>query len=580
MSGFATENATVEYRTVPAIDVNILKVEHVQSQEDAGNKYNPFNIQSIQNYQPIHSLFFNMNDNNYDTFQLNHRYHFNNMTSVVGISGEIIEKDVFIKHSPLVDPIKYMIGKYDSSVETMTNLPKLNSDKTTSMSKLLSTNNASYTDGFFSFLSSKMLHAHNFKHSIDYYGSFLTVQDKFKFNISDDYDYLNNSKFFVNNTDTLFKIAHSKINDTTDSRRNKRKIDILDDVDVVNVSDILDSSLNLSVVSDLDDISEVFNCKKKEEGSDDDSGEGSDKGSQDDSGEGSQADSGDDSDDGSEADSDDGSEEGSEEGSDDWNTDSSDSDCDDNDGIFAYIDNFPVQMICLEKCNGTMDELFERDLVNDECGASALMQVIISLLTFQKVFDFTHNDLHTNNIMFINTDVEFLYYKYNGDHYKVPTYGKLFKLIDFGRSIYKFKGHLFCSDSFSKGGDAATQYNFGPIFNSKKPTIEPNYSFDLCRLGTSIYDFIIDDEPVDKMSELQKTIYRWCLDDESRNVLYKKNGDERYPDFKLYKMIAKNVHQHTPENQLEFPYFNQFKIKVTPTGVDIIDIDAMPCYSV
>ena len=32
-----------------------------------------------------------------------------------------------------------------------------------------------------------------------------------------------------------------------------------------------------------------------------------------------------------------------------------------------------------------------------------------------------------------------------------------------------------------------------------------------------------------------------------KNILYKKNGDERYPDFKLYKMIARTVHNHTPE---------------------------------
>ena len=36
-----------------------------------------------------------------------------------------------------------------------------------------------------------------------------------------------------------------------------------------------------------------------------------------------------------------------------------------------------------------------------------------------------------------------------------------------------------------------------------------------------------------------------------KNILYKANGDERYPDFKLYKMIARLVHNHTPEKQLD-----------------------------
>ena len=59
----------------------------------------------------------------------------------------------------------------------------------------------------------------------------------------------------------------------------------------------------------------------------------------------------------------------------------------------------------------------------------------------------------------------------------------------------------------------------------------------------------------------------------------KKNGDERYPEFKLYKMIARTVHLHTPLNQLEEPYFNKYVIKDIVPNVDVIDIDVMPCYA-
>ena len=31
---------------------------------------------------------------------------------------------------------------------------------------------------------------------------------------------------------------------------------------------------------------------------------------------------------------------------------------------------------------------------------SILFQILIMLITYQKVFSFTHNDLHTNNIMY------------------------------------------------------------------------------------------------------------------------------------------------------------------------------------
>jgi hypothetical protein len=68
-------------------------------------------------------------------------------------------------------------------------------------------------------------------------------------------------------------------------------------------------------------------------------------------------------------------------------------------------------------------------------------------------------------------------------------------------------------------------------------------------------DIIPDDTPVYELVE------EWCLDDKKRNVLYKKNGEERYPDFKLYKMIARTVHAHTPEAQLIKPIFKTYIVK-------------------
>jgi hypothetical protein len=241
-------------------------------------------------------------------------------------------------------------------------------------------------------------------------------------------------------------------------------------------------------------------------------------------------------------------------------------------------------MICLEKCTGTLDELFVKKELDLDSAASALFQVIMTLLIYQKVYHFTHNDLHTNNIMYIETDQEFIIYKYANVYYKVPTYGKIFKIIDYGRAIYKFQGKTFCSDSFAPEGDAHTQYNFEPYFNDKKPRLDPNYSFDLCRLGCSIYDFIleIDDENEKgfQPDELQRTVIRWITDDNGKNVLYMKNGEERYENFKLYKMIARTVHAHTPEAQLVDPFFNQFKIDKRREDItDIMDIDLIPCYA-
>ena len=204
------------------------------------------------------------------------------------------------------------------------------------------------------------------------------------------------------------------------------------------------------------------------------------------------------------------------------------------------------------------------------------------LITYQKMFDFTHNDLHTNNIMYKKTDKKFIIYKYNKQIYKVPTFGRIFKIIDYGRSIYKFKGKLFCSDSYSSKGDAASQYNFGPYINKNKPTLLPNKSFDLCRLGCSLFDYFVEDlDDIETYDDpLTKMIIRWCTDDKGRNILYKNNGEERYPDFKLYKMITRTVHNQLPENQLDNQIFYKYLSTRKKVGrkSKMINIDQLPSY--
>ena len=34
--------------------------------------------------------------------------------------------------------------------------------------------------------------------------------------------------------------------------------------------------------------------------------------------------------------------------------------------------------------------------------------------------------------MYQETDKQFIYYNYNNKYYKVPTFGKIYKIIDFG----------------------------------------------------------------------------------------------------------------------------------------------------
>jgi hypothetical protein len=553
-------------------DFKTLEKQFQQNPEDLKYDYNPFRLSQVNTCNPIYSLLFG-NECDLDNICLTHKYHIKDLLTVEDLeTKQLIHKNIFIKSAPLLDPIRYMIGKYNTEPNSLTfpsthNLP--HTDISVSNKKLVDRNNASYVDNFFCFLTNDLFCRHEFIHGIEYYGSFSGIQEKYKFDVSDDFDYLCNSTFFINNNRKLFIVDNEDINsfihESRDTRTNKTKLKI-----------IHSSTVSNNIEIPIEQIDESFTREETEEPSlkleeiyiknnESETIHGSISSNDSDSVLNYSTDNDDNDDD------DDDHNETKDEESEDWETEE-DTDNGSNDADmsnesetdkkeFSYINNFPVQLICIEKCEGTFDDLLENDdnFTPNE-GICALFQIIMILITYQNSFHFTHNDLHTNNIMYISTDVEFLFYKYKNNYYKVPTYGKIYKIIDFGRAIYKYKKNLFCSDSFSHEGDAATQYNFEPYMNENKARIEPNYSFDLCRLGCSIFDFIIDDCDVDfsKLDDFQKIVYTWCQDDNGKNVLYKRTGEERYHNFKLYKMIARTVHQHTPDAQLDRPVIKQY----------------------
>ena len=80
----------------------------------------------------------------------------------------------------------------------------------------------------------------------------------------------------------------------------------------------------------------------------------------------------------------------------------------------------------------------------------------------------------------------------------------------------------------------------------------------------------------EELDEFQKLIVEWCTDDKGINILYKKSGEERYEDFKLYRMISKNVHAHIPSKQLDKPQFKKFLTTKIPTNAYHFNIDEMP----
>jgi hypothetical protein len=579
-------------------------------------------LTNIQNYIPIYNTLFALNENNYNSINLNHLWsitdikeHTNHnepenifkckLTNILA-DDIVCDQKVFFKMAPLLDPFKYIIGKYNHNDSNLFNLPLPSFFLSKDLDihpKLLNENNSSYIDGFFAFLTSQLLNTKQFIHGLDYYGSFLSIKNNFKINVIDDLDYLIKSTFFNNNKNILFQIEEYShliieeipkkpiiINQDNDIN-NELSVESIDSIYLNKFNDIFInenendnenklSNDNIKDLDNLEDLTDTFfqfdeirsttlksdsTCSSRTSHTNDNDLEDDD----------------DDDDDNMNNDLDSTEDNSNSSCNGDSMNDSSDEYEEGEEKLYVTIPKFPVQVICMENCEETLDDLIINNTLSIDEWFSALMQIIMILITYQKLFSFTHNDLHTNNIMYTKTNIKYLYYIYKKKCYKVPTFGKIFKIIDFGRAIYKFNGNIYCSDSFQIGEDAATQYNTEPYFNDKKPRLEPNFSFDLCRLACSIFDYVVED--FDNIKHLQQTdpvvkiIIEWCLDDNGINVLYKNNGVERYPDFKLYKMISRYVHNHTPAAQLNRNEFKKYIIsKVNmPKDCNIMNIDEL-----
>jgi len=272
---------------------------------------------------------------------------------------------------------------------------------------------------------------------------------------------------------------------------------------------------------------------------------------------------------------------------------------------YAEFEDFPVQVTLLERCEGTMDALLDvEELTTDEemiatkdaRWSAWIFQVISALTVAQYYYGFVHNDLHTNNIMWCSTTETHLYYKLDGPdvkYYKVPTYGRLMKVIDFGRASFWLsdRNDLLITDSYAPGNDAADQYNCPPYFDESEPRVDPNPSFDLCRLAVSMFDALYPEQPpikdpavvmsqeegrvaLETESPLYNLLWRWLTDEEGMSIMRNPDDSERFPDFDLYKHIARHAKSAVPREEALSEVFAGYLVarEAIPDGTKIWEI--------
>jgi hypothetical protein len=279
-------------------------------------------------------------------------------------------------------------------------------------------------------------------------------------------------------------------------------------------------------------------------------------------------------------------------------SDESESDESEDPKLALEVTDFPVAIMYLEMSEGVIDSFLEdHSLIEAKPGTELweakwtawIFQIIAGLCVAQATLSFTHNDLHTNNIVWSSTDKPFLYYSCrDGTIWKIPTYGKILRIIDFGRAIFRLKQQVIYSDDFMPGNDAATQYNFGPLQQLKPnnaPEVYPNASFDLSRLAVSLFEGLFPEQPAAKtggallsrepgleiretQSDLYNLLWSWMVTRSGENILINDEGDEKYPSFDLYTTIAAEIDSACPRDQVKKKIFKEFIMKKTKLPKD------------
>jgi len=466
------------------------------------------------------------------------------------------KQEIYFKINPILEPVQTMMNKYKQSNNV--SLPNV-FDYVTNK-KLNSPHNFSYVETLFCYLASQLVELGKCPAFPYFYGTYLGVVESYQQNITDDYQSIKNCSWFNENKGKLFQLDKLTLEEKL-----AKKIKMLDKVDSleqkkkdqdVGAIDLDYEDLNLSNHENTIELKERFrsddlanfkgfslntinkNTKNTNEEQSNASEEEEFSGSEEEESNGSEEES---------------SGSGEEESdkcsdiSELYGSDIFDEELDDSYYYIKFKD-YPVQLIAMETLDLTLDELLKNNELSDVEWLGILFQICFGLAVAQKHFKFTHNDLHSSNIMFKPCKISYLYYFFKGVYYRIPTFGKITKIIDFARAVFTVDGHQFFSDVFKHDGDAEGQYTY-PYYPNTIIKHAPNPSFDLCYLAITIKEHFQVESPLYLLLE------KWMTDKYGNNLGFHKIN------FDLYVKIAHNVNNAVPKNQLKDSLFNQFRIR-------------------
>ena len=509
-----------------------------------------WNIDSIQPFFPSLEVLFKTND-----IDLIAEYGIRFDEELVAVmssdsirTSKFEKRNVHCKTSMILSPFKLMQGDYGSTV----GLPSSSEQSSEISSKLQSHHNSAYVGS----LISTVLSQSKCRHFPKVYGVFSGLSKNHTINISDDYEDLCDRSWFSGNIGKTFELKLADgIRDSAEFQHTRSSrphvslgeattLDGIEDLDTEHVDEaeaaelkqLIEDEEEEDTQSDSSSVSTSYifkvNSCECEDIEEDESVEDGDS---------------------------------------------------EEPFAWASFTNVPVHTTVMEKCDGTLYKLMTQNSESEK-HLAWISQVMFALAFAQRNFGLTHNDLHSNNVMYVSTTDEFLYYNCNGSYYKVPTFGYVIKIIDFERGVTSIKlagmkeSKTFMSDHFSVNEEAGGQYNAEPFYNNKFQNVKPNPSFDLVRLATSMFWDLFPEGPDHdeyRMNMVFNFFKRWLTQDDGTSVMFGKKDPhhDRYHNFHLYKAIARYTRESAiPRKEIE--YLKPIYGIDSPVGLnDILTID-------
>lgn len=220
-------------------------------------------------------------------------------------------------------------------------------------------------------------------------------------------------------------------------------------------------------------------------------------------------------------------------------------------GLFVEFENYPCYLVASEKADLDIDFLYDNNLIDYNFIRSIVFQIFSAIVTMNNVLGMKHNDLHLGNIMLSIANESHIYYSFENVYYKVPTYGYVIKIIDWGRATYNFNGHKGYNNIFHT--DCFGQYIFPYIHNKGLTPLLPekNRWTDITMISHNLLNLLKDYRD----SEIGKLLYS--------NITSKDGTVLDVETFKwnLYTDISKLKFDICPKRIFRDNVFKSYKIK-------------------